>query len=211
MSYDYVMDIMNDLDEDLILETAQQRSRSNKHNRKWIFPAAIAASFAFAVSAFLYAGGLDLFAQNNESGFSASENDVYYSMDETYRHESESVESVQESPSIIITLDHWTDDGFVGTVSEIVDTEVFPIGSKVSVKTDENTSFLTVSDDLADDVALKIQTDTTNSQPITLCVSFRIAESKDCAVNEYDNENMYYIYAEQVWPTETIHEWGSAQ
>ena len=206
MSKDYIMEALHDLDDDLVAETARQRVHTKKDYKKWFFPVAMAASFVLIVSAFSYIGGFELFAQNSENALSVPEDDIYYTVQNTYAYESESIESAKELPSVIITLDRWTEDGFEGTVSAYVDTDVIPIGSKVSVITDENTSDLTLSDDFTDYESLKIQTDTSNSKQIAMCVMFRMAES-DAFSSLMDNcEGIYYLYADRIWPVETTQE-----
>lgn len=47
--------------------------------------------------------------------------------------------SVTEVPSVILLVDHQTEDGFVGTVAALVDTDRIPLGTELRVRFAEGT------------------------------------------------------------------------
>ena len=46
--------------------------------------------------------------------------------------------SLEEHPSILITISQWQDSGFLGEVAGIIDTDAFPVGTAVSVQYTED-------------------------------------------------------------------------
>lgn len=198
MSKDYIVDLLNDLDEDLILEAAKCRTIQKSHYKKWMFPTAIAASFCIAVSAFFYAGGFELFAQSSENDLAMEDSNLSFSLQENIEEKQDTTEQyVQEVPSVIVKLDSWSSDGFTGTVTGLVDTDALPLGSRVTVKTDSNTDMM-LSEYSEGSVIEKSQINANISEAITVRVMFHPWNGDDFAEFQYDTEQIYYIYAEQV-------------
>lgn len=46
-----------------------------------------------------------------------------------------------EVPSVILRLDSWTEEGFTGTVTQLVDTEIFAVGQVLNVVLEEQVVF----------------------------------------------------------------------
>lgn len=200
MRKDFILDAMNDLDEDLISEANQCRKTRKYHDKRWIVPVAVAASFCIVVSVLFYRGGFGLPAQNSENIAATGDGNQQLSMQENTEGEPENHEEyVQECPSVIVTLENWTENGFTGTVTELVDTDTIPLGSKVAVKTDSNTILSLYSDDA---VADKKLSDFSTIQATKLQIVFRPWNGAGFAEDTESACYLYTIYAEQIIPIE---------
>lgn len=200
MRKDFIMDALNDLDEDLISEANQCRRTRKHHDKRWIVPVAVAASFCIVVSVLFYGGGFGLPAQNSENIAATGDGNQQLSMQENTEGEPENHEEyVQEYPSVIVTLENWTENGFIGTVTELVDTDTIPLGSRVVVKTDSNTILSVYSDDTVVDKKLS---DFSTIQATKLQIVFRTWNDDGFAEDTESACYIYAIYAEQIIPIE---------
>lgn len=205
MRKDFILDALNDLDEDLISEANQCRRTRKHHDKRWIVPVAVAASFCIVVSVLFYRGGFGLPAQNSENIAATGDGDQQISMQENTEGEPENHEEyVQECPSVIVTLENWTENGFTGTVTELVDTDTIPLGSRVAVKTDSNT-ILSVYDESMLLESMHLDSKMNNFSTIEATkfqIVFRPWNDDGFAEDTESACYIYAIYAEQIIPIE---------
>lgn len=200
MRKDFILDALNDLDEDLISEANQCRTARKHHDKRWLVPVAVAASFCIVAGVLFYRGGFGLPALNGENIAATGDGDQQISMQENQEGKSEMPEEhVQECPSVIVTLENWTENGFTGTVTELVDTDTIPLGSRVVVKTDSNTILSVYSDDTVVDKKLS---DFSTIQATKLQIVFRTWNDDGFAEDTESACYIYAIYAEQIIPIE---------
>ena len=200
MNKEFMADVMNELDDDLVHEAAELRSGKNARRRSWIIPAAMAASAAIIAGVLIGSYGFPLLAQNNETL-------VPELSDQATLQEENAIQDVQEVPSLIISVRYWSEDGFSGTVTDTVDTKAIPAGSKVFVKTDSNTEFINM-EELEDFRNMTVLTDTNKEDSMQLHIMFDLVDIANSATDQSDSEKVYYLYAEQVWPAECETEMG---
>lgn len=111
-------------------ESASLPGKTGLSWRKWV-PAACVGILLFGAAA--YQG------MNTGSGESLRSEDQVYSTEEVETQtepgpqEEIQMESFQKAASVILRVDTPTEEGFVGTVWELVDTEIFHVGMEVNV------------------------------------------------------------------------------
>ena len=201
MKKDFMADVMNELDDDLIQETAKHRSKPNFTHKNWIRPTVIAATFAIIAGVLIGKFGFPLLAQNNESMVLEKEDSHASSSQEGLQEENVTMDNL-EVPSLLISVRCWSEDGFSGTVTDTVDTKAVPVGSEVFVKTDEETEFINMPDELARFDMMMLQGDLCKEDQIVLRVMFHTTDMDNSSVSYSDNEKIHYLYAEQVWLAE---------
>lgn len=201
MKKDFMADVMNELDDDLILEAAKHRSKQNFPGKNWIRPTVIAATFAIIAGVLIGKYGFPLLAQNNEAMVLEKE-DSYASSSQESLQEENVTKDIQEVPSLIVSVLCWSEDGFSGTVTDTVDTKAIPVGSKVFVKTDEETEFVNMPDELTCFDVTTLQDDLCKEDQIVLRVMFHTTDMDNSSVSYSDNEKIHYLYAEQVYLVE---------
>lgn len=78
------------------------------------------------------------------------ESDAFLSGGEDIAPELDAPEVIEnyEVPSIILRIVQWTEDGFTATVEEIVDTDIFPVGTLLNVEIAPGIFLETHTDDL---------------------------------------------------------------
>lgn len=200
MRKDYMMDVLNNLDEDLISEANQCRTAQKHHDNRWLIPVAAAASICIAVSVLFYGGGFGLPPHNSENIAATGNGEQEISVQENTEGKPETNEEyVKESPSVIVTLENWTENGFTGIVTELVDTDTIPLGSRVSVKTDSNTVLSVYDESMALDSMIS---DYSTIDATKFQIVFRPWDSDIIAENTVSACNFYAIYAEQIIPIE---------
>lgn len=151
MNSNRIHDALNYLDEDLIRPVEQLRN-SGGGRKPWKHWAAIAACFcllatgAFAVSKFAPTPPDHVITPTNatQAGTVPTDADV---ADGAHMEVTQSTAATQtpplataEVPSVLVTVSGWEDNGFRGTVSRIVDTGIFPVGTDVLVRFAQNIS-----------------------------------------------------------------------
>lgn len=201
MKKDFMADVMNELDDDLIQETAKHRSKPNFTHKNWIRPTVIAATFAIIAGVLIGKFGFPLLAQNNESMVLEKEDSHASSSQEGLQEENVTMDNL-EVPSLLISVRCWSEDGFSGTVTDTVDTKAVPVGSEVFVKTDEETEFINMPDELVRIDMMMLQGDLCKEDQIVLRVMFHTTDMDNSSVSYSDNEKIHYLYAEQVWLAE---------
>lgn len=201
MKKDFMADVMNELDDDLIQEAAKHRSKPNFTHKNWIRPTVIAATFAIIAGVLIGKFGFPLLAQNNESMVLEKEDSNASSGQEGLQEENVTMDNL-EVPSLLISVRCWSEDGFSGTVTDTVDTKAVPVGSEVFVKTDEETEFINMPDELVRFDMMMLQGDLCKEDQIVLCVMFHTTDMDNSSVSYSDNEKIHYLYAEQVWLAE---------
>lgn len=201
MKKDFMADVMNELDDDLIQETAKHRSKPNFTHKNWIRPTVIAATFAIIAGVLIGKFGFPLLAQNNESMVLEKKDSHASSSQEGLQEENVTMDNL-EVPSLLISVRCWSEDGFSGTVTDTVDTKAVPVGSEVFVKTDEETEFINMPDELVRIDMMMLQGDLCKEDQIVLRVMFHTTDMDNSSVSYSDNEKIHYLYAEQVWLAE---------
>lgn len=113
---------------------------------------------------------------------------------------SENKNELIETPSVLVEIVSWGENGFTGTVTGIVDTEKYPVGTTVTVK-------------FNDDIHIKVSTEngTTCKEYIPdstdfpvgsiVCVQFDKQETVEHSSNGTDNnmsKEEYVLYAETI-------------
>lgn len=107
-----------------------------KGTNPWMKGAALAACLCIAVLALLH---LDPISGENSAAQSTamaedrvdSAEDRYLAPQATMCSKDEAEEA--EVPSVILRVDAWTEAGFTGTVTELVDTDIFDVGMQLQV------------------------------------------------------------------------------
>lgn len=56
-------------------------------------------------------------------------------------------ESEEEMPGLLVRIDEWHNDGFSATVTEMIDTDVYPVGEKLEIRFDEGINVVTPGED----------------------------------------------------------------
>lgn len=149
MNSDKIHDALNYLDEDLIRPVEHLRNGgSRKTWKRW---AAIAACFCllatgvFAVIKFVPTPPDHLITPTDAPEADAVPTDAD-GADGAHMEVTQSTVpqappfATAEVPSVLVTVAGWEDNGFRGTVSGIVDTGIFPVGTAVSVQFAKNIS-----------------------------------------------------------------------
>lgn len=65
--------------------------------------------------------------------------DPHLHTDPDYIISQDTASAVGEVPSVILRVEEWTETGFVGTVAELVDTDIFDLGTRLLVEFDSDT------------------------------------------------------------------------
>lgn len=155
MNSDKIHDALNYLDEDLIRPVEHLRNGgSRKTWKRW---AAIAACFCLLATGVLAASkyGLLPFAPTPPDHVITPTNATLDGTvpidadgsDGSHMEVTQSTNATQvptlataEVPSVLVTVAGWEDNGFRGSVSGIVDTGIFPVGTAVLVRFAQNIS-----------------------------------------------------------------------
>ena len=89
----------------------------------------------------------------NESKYSIPESipDPHYVLQET-------AHSAVEVPSVILRVEEWNENGFMGTVAELVDTDIFDLGTVLRAEFDQD--LCTMRADSFDAAQKTVQMDT---------------------------------------------------
>ena len=147
MREDLIHDALNMLDDDLISEVEYLRSRKNNRRKQWGTWAAMAACMCIALGGVYVALG-DYMNASTESGSmenmteSTGDGEAGGAAEESVQ-EQESVadigsvesEAMKETPAFLVKVKEWNEGGFTGIIVEIVDTELYPVGTEVYVDT----------------------------------------------------------------------------
>lgn len=75
-------------------------------------------------------------------GTAAEESSVEYGVGESVMES----EDIKERPSVLVKINGWQENGFKATVCQILDTEIFPVGSELTVVFLENISMAILED-----------------------------------------------------------------
>lgn len=143
MNPEKLHDALNLLEDDLIIPV--ERLREKKRTFRWHYVGAMAACLAVCALG-LYGFGLLDRAKSNET---APENVLV--QEETEIVGNGVVNQVQstvavERPSVLVRIDKWEENGFAGTVWETVDTDLYPVGTPVTVRFEENAQLAVTED-----------------------------------------------------------------
>lgn len=151
MREDLIHDALNLLDDDLISEVEDLRSRKKSRAKQWVSWAAMAACMCIVVGS-IFSGRLSMgIGQNSESADmenmsnSAGGNEEAAESDLPIQAEAEN-ESMREVPSFLVEIVEWKDDGFLGTIEGIVDTDIYPVGTEVYVKLPTSSKMMDVNE-----------------------------------------------------------------
>ena len=174
MIEDNIHDALNLLDDDLIEEVEYLRNRKKRENKKWISWTAMAACMCIVV------GSMGLYFINNFGSTGANESagmletngDAESAIEDENKMESE---SMREVPAFGVEIVEWYEDGFVGTIVEIIDTEIYPVGTEVYVNM------------------------TWNSQHADMNITYPVGSVLHVQFNRLDEGEQIILYAEQIW------------
>lgn len=124
MSAEQLHNALNDLDDDLIEAVEALRSRKKK-----TFPIFRLAGLAACLCLLLGIGFWRLGAPKAENTQLESANDHFYSQEFA---PAETVASI-DMPTVLVAVTAYTPDGFTATVTDPLDTDLFPTGTSVTV------------------------------------------------------------------------------
>ena len=154
MNSEQIHDALNYLDEDLILSVEHLRSGNRTGRKHWL---SIAACLCLLIIGAFAAKKLGLFpidqtppdagltptnatptnATQVGTAATGASSATADGSDGTGATQSPTA-SLEEHPSILITISQWQDSGFLGEVASIIDTDAFPVGTAVSVQYTED-------------------------------------------------------------------------
>ena len=144
MKVDWIHEALNLLDDDLIGEVEHLRARKKSVSMKWISWAAMAACMCIVMGS-LFTGLLQLKSsdQGNAVTEGIQDNQAYGELEPNEENasipESETIkdkmeqEEAKEVPSILVKIDNWQEDGFVGIIVGNLDTNIYRVGTEVYV------------------------------------------------------------------------------
>lgn len=125
--------------EDRFVEEAENDVISAPHPIPWARIAAMAACFCLLVTSFLILNPHDpwLTPAHSESadptGVSDPPAETEWKSDHTAPASIPAQPPAAEVPSVILRVDRMTEDGFIGTVAELVDTDILELGMELRV------------------------------------------------------------------------------
>lgn len=155
MNSDRIHDALNYLDEDLIRPVEQLRNRGSR--KTWTHWAAIAACFCLLATGVLTANKYGLLpivptlpdhvitptnapqAGTVSTGAGSAGGSHMEATQATAAPQTPPL-GTAEVPSVLITVSGWEDNGFRGSVSGIVNTDIVPVGTAVLVQFAQNIS-----------------------------------------------------------------------
>lgn len=190
MREDLIHDALNLLDDDLIGEVEYLRSRRKSRRKQWMSWAAMAACMCIVMGSIL-SGRLPVgIGQNSESADMESmsnsvsdnenklDNESSAQVEGLIKDENAENEDMREVPAFLVEIEEWREEGFLGTIVGIVDTDIYPVGTSVYVEMPENLK-------LAD-------TNDLYSEGSVVHVQFREKAEEDSVI----------LYAEEIWEVE---------
>ena len=158
MREDLIHDALNLLDDDLIAEVEYLRSRKKSRTKQWISWAAMAACMCIVMGSIL-SGRLPIeIGQNSESADmehmsnsaggneESAESELPIQAEGLINEEKAENESMREVPAFLVEIVEWKDDGFLGTIAGIVDTDIYPVGTEVYVKMPASSEMMDVNE-----------------------------------------------------------------
>lgn len=158
MREDLIHDALNLLDDDLISEVECLRSRKKSRTKQWMSWAAMAACMCIVIGSIL-SGRLPVgIGQNSESADMESMSNSAAGNEESadselpiqaeglINDEKAENESMREVPAFLVEIVEWKDDGFLGTIAGIVDTDIYPVGTEVYVKMPTSSEMMDVNE-----------------------------------------------------------------
>lgn len=192
MNIDHIHDALNLLDDDLI-ETVEKLRNEKTHiikmNRKntWIRWVSIAACLCLVVVSVYVTNGFGLMSYKGASNNSAKEETASETYDNDDMEEIAGIGQI-ENPSVLVEIVSWGENGFTGTVTGIVDTEKYPVGTTVTVK-------------FNDDIHIKVSSEngTTYKGYIPDSTDFSVGSIVCVQFDKSDSEtNEVILYAETI-------------
>lgn len=144
MKVDLIHEALNFLDDDLVGEVQCLRARKKSVSMKWVSWAAMAACMCIVMGS-VFTGLFQLKSSDKENaaagGLSDNQADGEFKPNEENASipESESIkdkieqEEAKEALSILVKIDNWQEDGFVGMVVGNLDSNIYRVGTEVYV------------------------------------------------------------------------------
>lgn len=215
MNIENIHDALNLLDDDMLEavdKLRNEKTQITKLHRKnmWVRWGAVAACLCIvAVSVYVTDGfGLMSFkdADSNsaqievESDSTTAENESKEVAGESSPVEVETDtdqitdKSTVEMPSVLVEIVSWQENGFIGTIAGIVDTEKYAVGTTVTVKF-EDTASIKVSSENGTQYEEHIPDSTDFPEGSVVCVQFSAGET--------ESNTEIILYAEQISLEET--------
>ena len=177
MTEEKIHEALNLLDDNLIAEVEFLRARKKRETKKWIGWAAMAACMC-VVAGSVFAAFADRFFNfgANEGAGMEGESELIYEQESLSKDENKMEnESMQEVPAFGVEIVEWHEDGFVGTIVEIIDTDIYPVGTEVYVNM------------------------TWNSQLADMNISYPVGSVLHVQFNRMGEGEQIILYAEQIW------------
>lgn len=202
MNPEKLHDALNLLEDDLIIPV--ERLREKKRTFRWRHFGALAACLAVVCALGLYGLGLFDRAKTNDTAPEEAGLQVENITDSEAGDE-EIVDQAQtgiaaEVPSVLVRIDKWEENGFAGTVWETVDTDIYPVGTAVTVRFEKNIQLA-----VTDDSTTRYSHLTPGARPFAegtvVRVSFRTAETPE-SMSPGKEITRTILYAEQIAPAE---------
>lgn len=198
MNPEKLHDALNLLEDDLILPV--ERLREKKRVFRWRHVGALAACVAVCVLG-LYGFGLLDRTKTNDTAPEDSVVQVENIQDVGNGVVDQGRPSVPaERPSVLVRIDKWEENGFAGTVWKTVDTDLYPVGTPVTVCFEKNAQLA-----VTEDTIIRYTHHTPGTRPFAegsvVQVLFRTAAAPE-GVSSGKETTRTILYAELIAPAE---------
>lgn len=146
MNIDNMHDALNLLDDDLIegvarLRNEKMQTMQKQRNKMWMSMVSVAACICIVAVSMYATDGFGLMVRKGGvMGGEQSAGTAFEQEGELTGNEdgTEELKGATESPSVLVEIISWGENGFTGTVTGIVDTEKYPVGTTVSIQFHED-------------------------------------------------------------------------
>lgn len=143
MNPEKLHDALNLLEDDLIIPAEQLREK--KRTFRWRYAAALAACLAVCALGLYGFGLLDRTKTNDTAPENALVQEEIEIVGNGVVNQVQSTVAV-ERPSVLVRIDKWEENGFAGTVWGTVDTDLYPVGTLVTVRFEKNIQLAVTED-----------------------------------------------------------------
>ncbi len=184
MREDLIHDALNLLDDELIEEVDYLRSRKKRSDKKWISWATMAACMCIVMGS-VYFGLLGTTKKSdNESsmesiveseGMNGEDPDNSAIAESENQKDKVDSEATREVPAFLVEIVEWKEDGFIGTITGIVDTDIYPVGTSVFVSLESIPTMADVNEPYSEGSVVHVQ------------------------FNRLDEAERILLYAEDIW------------
>lgn len=225
MNIENIHDALNFLDDDLIEavdklrnDAKEQKEWTNKRKVTWVRWLSVAACLCIVASIYITDGfslmsfkgaSSDSVQMKDESDSTSAENESKEVAGENSTAEVEvetdkdqiTDKSTVEMPSVLIEIVSWQENGFVGTVAGIVDTNIYAVGTEVVVKFSET---VFIGEAIDNEMQYREGIPNSTDFPEGSVVSVQFYESETITDDEHTNSHIVILYVGEIHP-ENIH------